>query len=89
MRAWQADYLRAAWPSFLVALLVSAAWFALLDPAQWRLHGEFPAWPPQVLYSLGFLLQWAACWGASVLTLWLLGSRPPGSGDVFDDIERD
>jgi hypothetical protein len=89
MRAWQADYLRAAWPSFLVALLISAIWFGLLDPAQLRLHGQMRAWPPELLYSLGFLLQWLACWGASVLTLWLLGPRPPGSGDVFEQGQPD
>ncbi|MDE2119627.1 MAG: hypothetical protein KGJ64_02925 [Betaproteobacteria bacterium] len=85
MQAGKADYLRAAWPSFLVALPVSALWFALLEPAAGPWHGQASAWPPQVLYSLGFLLQWLACWAASALTLWLLARRPRGAGDVFEE----
>ncbi len=85
MRRWQSDYLRALWPSFLVAVVVSAVGFALVSPSHVQLAGAAHGWAPEVLYSLGFLAQWLACWAASVLTLWLLARRPRGAHDVFED----
>ncbi len=84
MRRCDADYLRALWPAFLVALAASGVMFSALDPVH-HAPTALAHWPPALLYSLGFFGQWLACWTASALNLWLLARRPPGAGDVFED----
>ena len=49
------------WPSFLVAGVLEMLVFAVVDPAD--LHwftGPRIAWPPQAVYSVTFLIFWAA-----------------------------
>ncbi len=85
------DFLRAAWPAFLVAALASGLLIALFDPARAPLPSALAGWHPRAIDSLLFLSLWLACWAAGALSLWLFARRPAGAGDVFEerDEERD
>ena len=61
-----------AWPAFLVAAVLEMLVFAMLDPQ--HLHRPGGAALPlsaTAIYSLGFLLFWAAAACAAAITLWL------------------
>lgn len=65
------------WPSFLVAALVNAIVFSLIDPAS--LHGfahQPLGWSDLSVYTLGFFLFWAAGAVACAISQWLLREPP-------------
>ena len=65
------------WPSFLLAGLATIVFFALLDPLSMiDYHGE-PPLSRTAAYSLGFFGFWLLTSGASLATLYFLGTRVP------------
>ena len=60
------------WPAFLMAGVLEAMVFAVVDPGD--LHwfgGPALAWPTQAVYSVTFLIFWGAMSSAGALTLLL------------------
>jgi hypothetical protein len=76
-RAWAV-----LWSSFLMAGVLEAAVFALVDPQDLRGVGgaALPVSRPAV-YTLAFLLFWVAMVGAGALAQWLLRD-PRAAGDA-------
>jgi membrane protein DedA with SNARE-associated domain len=78
------------WPAFLAACLLEVVVFALVDPGE--LHtpgGGAVAWSGTAVYSLAFLVFWAASAAASALTLTLSRraedvNAPPGGAAASD-----
>lgn len=60
------------WPAFAMAGVAEIVFFTLIDPQQLYLLGRPVDLPPLATYSLGFLLFWLLCAGASLATYWLL-----------------
>lgn len=67
------------WPSFLVAGLLEALVFAVIDPAD-LLHLLEQGWSRTGLYSVAFFAFWAVVAAASALSLWLAGAFQPTPG---------
>lgn len=80
-----ASYLRALWPSLLVAIPATALLFAAVDPREILLFGQPAGLSSVGLYTVTLLAHWGVCWAASVLNLWMFGSGSPrddrGDGD--------
>jgi hypothetical protein len=69
---FRARVLLVLWPAFMVAALLEALVFVVVDPTS--LHGlgsALLAWPVIAVYSLSFLLFWALIAMAAAVTLWL------------------
>lgn len=60
------------WPAFVAAGIAEVVFFTLIDPQQLYLLGRPLAVAPLTAYSIGFLLFWAVCAGASLLTYFML-----------------
>ena len=61
-----------AWPAFMAAGVLEMLVFAMLDPQDLhRPGGAAIPFSATAIYSLGFLLFWAAAAGAAAITLWL------------------
>jgi hypothetical protein len=58
------------WPAFMMAALLEAVVFTVVDPTLY-----VPA-PAAAVYSLGFLLFWLAIATASAITMWLAAPGP-------------
>ena len=56
------------WPSFIVAGVVEAVFFTLVDPGELVLFGNPVELGKTAVYSLGFFAFWAATAGSSALT---------------------
>lgn len=79
--------LQILWPAFLVAGVLDALTFAVVDPAELRwFGGPLIGWPPLAVYSVTFLIFWAGVSVAGALTALLslseaevdaLGERTP------------
>ncbi|MEY4765625.1 MAG: hypothetical protein RI907_2298 [Pseudomonadota bacterium] len=56
------------WPAFLAAALLEMVVFSWVDPASLQM-GD---WQPdrKTVYSVGFLVFWAACSVSSLISLW-------------------
>ena len=68
------------WPAFLVAGVLEMLVFAVVDPAD--LHwfaGPRIAWPPQAVYSVTFLIFWAAISTAGAMSALLSVEVDPPS----------
>jgi hypothetical protein len=60
------------WPAFMVAALLEALVFVVLDPDGLNGTGAaFLMWPASAIYSMAFLVFWALISLASATTLWL------------------
>lgn len=59
------------WPSFLVAAIAEAVFFAVINPQELYLFGEAVHFSTLTTYSIGFLGFWAVC-AASSATTWFL-----------------
>jgi hypothetical protein len=71
-RPFRARVLLVLWPAFMMAALLEALVFAVVDPS--GLHGlgtAFLLWPATAVYSLAFLVFWALIALAAAITLWL------------------
>jgi uncharacterized membrane protein YcfT len=65
-----------AWSSFLMAGVLEALVFAVVDPHELRWFGAAPVdWPVQAVYTVSFLIFWGVTALAGSLTL-LLASLP-------------
>jgi hypothetical protein len=67
--------LQILWPAFLVAGLLEMLVFAVVDPGD--LHGfggAAIAWPRQAIYTVTFLILWAAVAAAAAVTALLMRS---------------
>lgn len=64
------------WPSFLVAAVATAIFFAHIDPLTLRAQ-TLTDWQisRQAGYTVGFLMFWAVCAASSALTMYL-GTTP-------------
>jgi hypothetical protein len=72
LRPFRARLLLVLWPAFMVAALLEALVFVVVDPD--GLHGTgaaFLMWPASAIYSVAFLVFWALISLASATTLWL------------------
>lgn len=58
------------WPSFLVAAVVEAVFFTVIDPQALYLLGEPVHYDPLKTYSIGFLAFWLICAASSLTTLY-------------------
>lgn len=56
------------WPSFLVAAIVEAVFFFVINPRELYLFGEATHYSPLATYSIGFFAFWAICAASSVAT---------------------
>jgi hypothetical protein len=63
------------WPAFLVACVLEALVFALVDPQDLHWFGQPLALSPQGVYTLAFFVFWGVCMLASGLTA-LLSMSP-------------
>jgi hypothetical protein len=66
------------WPSFLVAAVLDAVVFSLVDPAS--LHGfahQPYGWSDMSVYTVGFFLFWAGAATASAVSQWLTHTPAP------------
>lgn len=57
------------WPSFWVAAVAEAAFFAVIDPRELFFFGETVHFSPTATYSIGFIAFWAICATSSLATL--------------------
>jgi hypothetical protein len=60
------------WPSFTAAAIAEVVFFTLIDPQQLYLLGQPINVSPIAAYSIGFLLFWLICAGASLATYLML-----------------
>lgn len=60
------------WPSFAAAGIAEVVFFTLIDPQQLYLLGQPINVSPMTTYSIGFLLFWLVCAGASLMTYFML-----------------
>lgn len=69
------------WPSFLLAAVATAVFFATFDPEEILAPTWFPHLSRLGAYSVGFLLFWALAALSSLLTIYFLrpvaGPAPP------------
>jgi len=75
------------WPSFLIAAIAEAAFFAAIHPEEILLFGEPLAISNEGIYTLGFFVMWAFCAASSALTVFVLpksGEQPRLSSDESD-----
>ncbi|WP_341675343.1 hypothetical protein [Niveibacterium sp. SC-1] len=64
------------WPSFWVAAVAEAVFFAVIDPRELFFFGEPVNFSPTATYSIGFVAFWAICAASSLATLFYQrGSR--------------
>jgi len=47
------------WPSFIIAVLATAVFFSIFDPAELKLHGNALFTDKLSAYSVFFLISWA------------------------------
>jgi hypothetical protein len=69
-RAFRARVLVVLWPAFMMAALLEALVFSVVDPS------SLLAWAAVAVYSVSFLLFWVAIAAASAITLWLDSPGP-------------
>lgn len=60
------------WPAFAAAGIAEVVFFTLIDPQQLFLLGQPVNVAPITTYSIGFLLFWLVCAGASLMTYFML-----------------
>jgi hypothetical protein len=60
------------WPAFAAAGIAELVFFTLIDPQQLFLLGQPIEVSPMAAYSIGFLLFWLVCTGASLMTYFML-----------------
>ena len=74
------------WPAFLMAGVLEALVFAVVDPAE--LHwfgGAAIAWPAQAVYSVGFMIFWGAISTAGAITALLSVQSDAVNTHAVDD----
>jgi hypothetical protein len=60
------------WPAFLMAGVLEALVFVVVDPADLRWFGGAAlGWSSQAVYTVTFLIFWAVMSAAGALTTWL------------------
>ena len=69
------------WPSFLMAGVLEALVFVVVDPSSFRWFGADPlAWSTSAVYSITFLIFWSVISTSGALTR-LLETPGPGPSD--------
>ena len=64
--------LRILWPAFMAAGVLEMLVFAVVDPAELHWFGGAALnWSAQAVYTVTFLIFWAAISTASAVTAWL------------------
>lgn len=64
-------WIQVLWPSFLVAAVVEAIFFTVIDPQELYLLGEPVRFSAIATYSVGFLGFWLICAASSLTTVFL------------------
>lgn len=64
-------WMQVLWPSFLVAAVVEAIFFTVIDPQELYLLGEPVRLSVIATYSIGFLGFWLICAASSLTTIFL------------------
>jgi hypothetical protein len=59
------------WPAFIMGGIMTAVFFALVDPEDIGLFGHSLGWDRTTIYSVGFFFFWAFAAGSSALTCFL------------------
>lgn len=60
------------WPSFLMAGVLEALVFVVVDPAGLQWFGSEPLdWPVQAVYTVTFFIFWAVIAMSGAITQWL------------------
>lgn len=73
---WQRTVLAITWPAFVMAGVLEALVFALVDPAVLNALDAFGPLSPGAIHSLAFLMFWAVIATASAVTQWLQTDDP-------------
>ena len=68
------------WPSFLIALVMTTAFFSVFDPMELTLQGQALFISPLAGYTAFFFASWALCALVSALTLYLQHSSAEING---------
>ncbi|WP_308446465.1 hypothetical protein [Chitinimonas sp. BJYL2] len=64
------------WPSFVMAGVMDALVFAVVDPSDLTWFGMQPMdLPRQAIYTMSFFVMWAVIAASSALTLWFAQSQ--------------
>lgn len=64
-------WVQVLWPSFLVAAVVEAIFFTVIDPQELYLLGEPVRLSRIATYSIGFFGFWLICAASSLTTIFL------------------
>ena len=62
------------WPAFVAAGIAEIVFFTVIDPQQLFLFGQPVVLPAIATYSIGFLIFWLMCSGASLMSWFMLPS---------------
>ena len=60
------------WPAFIAAGIAEIVFFTVIDPKQLFLFGQPVMLPAIATYSIGFLMFWLMCCGASLMSWFML-----------------
>jgi hypothetical protein len=69
------------WPAFVMAGVLEALVFVVVDPSDFRwFGGDALAWSPQAIYTCTFFIFWGVISTATAMTLLLLEGGPRNFG---------
>lgn len=78
-----------AWPAFLMAGVIEALVFSVVDPQTLHWWGGSPIdWPEQAIYTVAFFVFWAAIVIAGMLTRLLAGEAADINREGFSGAFR-
>lgn len=69
------QWMRAGWPSFLMAGVLEMLVFAVVDPGELQWQGAALDWSRPAVYTVAFFVFWVVTAVACGLSLWL--ATPP------------
>ncbi len=80
------------WPAFIAAGIAEVIFFTVIDPQQLYLFGQPVELPAMTTYSIGFLMFWLICAGASLMTWFMLPQEIKSAlqrhADEHEDLAR-
>lgn len=89
MKAVTRHLMAILWPAFLMAGVLEALVFSVVDPQTLHGWGGSPSdWPEQAVYTVAFLVFWAVIVAAGILTRLLSGAAEDINRDGFSGAFR-